>query len=381
MTLIDYNFIKSISNSDNNSNDHIIKIVNYSNLTLIKYKKNSLRNIEDFEKYGLLRSVILHNNKIVSVSPGKSLRFDDFKNKYNPNECIAEEFVEGTMINLFYTDEHGWHISTRSNIGGNNIYFKRGKMNDNDTFAYMFSEVCKDHCIDYDKLSKNCCYSFVFQHPHNRIVKKINEMKLYLIAAYEIGDNYLINKITIDDEFINTHFTNNGMKIYSPKKYNFSNYNELENMIANKLNYYENVGIMLHDKNGHNRTKIRNDEYENVRKLKGNQPKLQFHHLELKKTNDVNEYLKYFPEDTELFKNYDKKFNTFKNTLLKLYISCFIYKNKHLKEYPIEYKNHLYQLYENYKNTGQRITSDVINKYIQNADCAQILYTINFSYR
>jgi len=368
MTVINYDFIKSIPNiSENNIDDPRIKKIQYANLELIKYKKNTLRNNEDFEKYGLLRSIILHQNKIVAVSPGKSMNFDIFKEKYNSKDCIAEEFIEGTMINLFYTKEHEWHISTKSNIGGNNVYFKKGKMKKTDTFAYMFNEVCKEHNIDFDKLPQKYCYSFVFQHPRNRIVTKFNETKLYLIAVYELIDDYTVKKININDE-LDDLFKSNEMLINYPQKYEFNEYDELNDLVENELKHYENVGIMIYEKNGYNRTKIRNMEYENVRRLKGNQPKLQFHHLELKKTNDIEKYLKYFPEDKELFEKFEKEYDQFKNTLFQFYVSCFIYKKKHLKEYPMEYKNHLYQLHENYKNTGKRITNKTINKYIESTD-------------
>ena len=45
MTVINYDFIKSIPNiSENNIDDPRIKKIQYANLELIKYKKNTLRN-------------------------------------------------------------------------------------------------------------------------------------------------------------------------------------------------------------------------------------------------------------------------------------------------------------------------------------------------
>ena len=42
------------------------------------------------------------------------------------------------------------------------------------------------------------------------------------------------------------------------------------------------------------RTKIRNPTYENVRLLRGNQPKLQYRYLMLRSNQKVSEYLKYY---------------------------------------------------------------------------------------
>ena len=39
-------------------------------------------------------------------------------------DCIAQEYVEGTMINLFYDNENcEWEIATRSSIGGKMAFF------------------------------------------------------------------------------------------------------------------------------------------------------------------------------------------------------------------------------------------------------------------
>ena len=56
------------------------------------------------------------------------------------------------------------------------------------------------------------------------------------------------------------------------------------------------------------RTKIRNIEYEKIKRMRGNSPKLQYQFLELYKTNKVNNYLNYFPEHRELFSQFQKDF-------------------------------------------------------------------------
>jgi hypothetical protein len=114
-----------------NHSDEIEKILNSLKLSIknwktdtgmysiIKYDKQlyGLLIPEDYEKIGLLRSVVVdESGRIVAYSPPKCLLItEDREKSFNENnimtphsesvthEWSAEEFVEGTMINLFYS--------------------------------------------------------------------------------------------------------------------------------------------------------------------------------------------------------------------------------------------------------------------------------------
>ena len=58
------------------------------------------------------------------------------------------------------------------------------------------------------------------------------------------------------------------------------------------------MGIIVKHENG-DRTKFRNPNYEHVKKLRGNNSKLQFQYLTLHKEM-INEYLKYYPENEKI---------------------------------------------------------------------------------
>ena len=65
---------------------------------VFKYDKTGLT-VDTIETLGLWRSVVYSNKKINVFSPPKSLNINIFTNKYDASECIASEFIEGTMIN------------------------------------------------------------------------------------------------------------------------------------------------------------------------------------------------------------------------------------------------------------------------------------------
>ena len=173
----DLSFLKT---HDFTNNTNIIKKIWYfinKKYDIVKYKKENL-NVNTYDSYGLCRSIILDENKICVFSPPKSLDKDMFINYYKENECIAEEFIEGTMINLFYDFTiNKWEISTKSSVGGNIKFFKNQPL-----FSELFKDVCEHLGVNVDNFDKNYCYSFVMQHPDNNIVIPIIEKSLYLLA-------------------------------------------------------------------------------------------------------------------------------------------------------------------------------------------------------
>ena len=172
------------------------------NYHILKYDKQWLhRDYGTIASKGLLRSLIFKDNgDIVCFAPPKSFNIEMSGLVIDANiQYRSEEFVEGTMINVFYDKESNvWEIATRSNVGGENCFFMENGFNKNNTFKYMFNEVCETIGFDINELNKDYVYSFVMQHPNNRIVQIISEMRLYLVEVYQII-NKTINCIPIID--------------------------------------------------------------------------------------------------------------------------------------------------------------------------------------
>ena len=123
-----------------------------------------------------------------------------FTTKYPVEECWVEEYVEGTMINMFYDeDKKDWELSTRSTVGGNISFYLQDKKDNAEvryTFRKMFLEACNVNNLDFDILNRDYCYSFVLQHPQNRIVTLITRPQLYLVRVYKIdSETYEIETV------------------------------------------------------------------------------------------------------------------------------------------------------------------------------------------
>ena len=91
---------------------------------VLRYDKNYLT-FDVVPTQGLFRSVIVNQEKkVVCFAPPKSYSIDTFTTMYpdRTEDIVAEEFVEGTMINVFWDPSAGlsgcWEIATRNSIGG-----------------------------------------------------------------------------------------------------------------------------------------------------------------------------------------------------------------------------------------------------------------------
>lgn len=347
--------------------------------SIIKYNKELL-SIDLIETYGLLRSVILSRNNIVSFSPPKSIYADTFINRYplKNNFIIAEEFVEGTMINLFYdTNYNSWKIATKNTVGGQVSFYQWSK-----TFKQMFDEACINCELDIQSLDIKFCYSFVLQHPENRIVVPIKTPQLYLVAVYEIKQSE--NTLLVIEHEKNT-FMETLSKVKVPLQYAFATYTDLINEYASPNTPYYILGVVIKNTQTGERTKIRNPIYEEVRHLKGNQPKLQYQYLTLRNSGKLSEFLKYYPETKPEMSKFRDQVHMFTNTLHKNYISCYVKKEKQLKEYPSQYRTHMFKLHEIFINELRSkqlfVTNTVVIKYVNQLHPSLLMYCLNYNMR
>jgi hypothetical protein len=189
---------------------------------IARYNKDILIN-DLIPSYGILRSVIFNkNNQVVSFAPVKSSLADQFITKYatKTHNIIAQEFVEGTMINVFYDSTIlNWKIATRNTVDAEVYFYKKenGK-----TFNAMFFEACKQNNFDLEMLDKQFCYSFVLQHPDNRIVVPFKKSQLYLVAVYSIHNEQDNISVTVNDvnDFVDVFHALN-TTVQFPRTYKF----------------------------------------------------------------------------------------------------------------------------------------------------------------
>jgi hypothetical protein len=310
-------------------------------LYLLKYNKTKA-NLSD-PNVMMCRGLVVNRDThdIVAVPPIKSVHYSHFPSvAESGGDYIYEEFIDGSNINVFNFNDK-WHISTRSSIGADVSF------NSSMTFKDMFFDTLDFNMSDLDK---RYCYSFVLIHPNNRIVCNVDTKKLILVEVKEINETSYqtidLNKVNEQSEF----------KFNTPNRYAYTFDSEgYSNAITNAIHspWYEQ-GVVIKCLKSNVRTKVRSKHYEYVKALKGNSTNLMERFLSLRMQNAIKEYIKYFPESSELFHTYEEYIRTITSNSYHYYIAVFKKKTTTHNSVPTIYKNILYNIHKLYINQNMK---------------------------
>ena len=348
-----------IQNYINQNKDYLVQFKNlnlqYRNynvlgLTLVKYKHDTI--INDFTKY--FKSIIIDQktNKIISMAPMKSIKEDH--NILLGNDMEISRIYDGTMINVFYHNGK-WTLSTRSFIGAKNYWDKNSKK----SFKDMFNECFKQ----YDELDKKHSYSFVLQHKDNSNITPVKKNKVVLVEEYKYDNGYP-EKIDVTRYSRTYHISD----IYK-------NFHELKKKEGKSIHKYDKgYNIII---NGVRHVYI-TDDYKYIFNLRPNQNNKMFVFLDLYKQRRLQEYLKVYPDDRDLFIRYKNRYEIMRNELYSNYCKHFIEKSVERKDVPYQLKPLIYELHDIYKSTGQKINYKLINDYLQNMNVKRITFVLNY---
>ena len=399
-----------ISKCDARRNSRVITkryLYNDEIFDILKYDKDVLTH-DDYDKTGLYRSVIFKGEQLVVVSPSKSMQYESFTSNYPFSPSVTcEELVEGTMVNLFLNpsldsnghalkDDNGFYIgkpeiSTRSTVGGNVSFYQDETA---PSFRRMFLEACNEIDLDFDNLRLTgkdslICYSFVLQHPKNRIVKPIKNASIYLIDVYEITESnnednqYTVTRVNYSSEIVKEDLGLNKCNLSYPEKYEFSSYEDAKNKQNDMSVHYSIPGIVFKNKQTGDRCKYRNKAYEEVRFLRGNHPRLQYQYLVLRQKGAVKDFLKYYPEKAKDCDSYRCLIHNFTKSLHMNYRACYVEKQKPLIEFPENHRTHMYNLHKRYINDYREkkgyIGMPAVIKYVNEMPVSYLMHAVNFN--
>jgi hypothetical protein len=385
--------------------------------SILKYTTRSL-NHDERQTLGLLRSVVLDQyGKILAYSPPKCVvpsatEFNGNNNSNNNNNNIlVEELVEGTMINVFYHKPNGqeegadWDLATKSCVGGNIVFHSLANQPNNEatneatneanneanneatqppkkTFRRMFLECMNEAGLEFDALQKDCCYSFVMQHPNNHIVRQIRAPTLYLIAAYKIdNENLVVEEQCREEQLarINTH-ANEKTLVRLPLQFTDVDLHVLRDIYASANAPYDFPGLVCRERSTDERStgvrfKFRNPNYECIKNMPGSDAKLLFQNLSLRQQgkDKVNEHLDLHPEHSEAFEKVQTDMHAYTTQLFESYIGYYV---KRDRPFPAEFKMHMFHLHRLHKENNERITLERTIAYVNGLTLSQQMYAL-----
>jgi hypothetical protein len=382
--------ISEIINKDVINGVDILKKT-HKKYTIVKYNKKTTLPSAYF-RVGYLRSLIIDNESKmpVCVGPIKSIplnEIEEYSSIYQRDEDSIhyEEFVDGVMINVFWDKVNEvWEYATRSNIGANIRFYLQNE--GNKTFRTMFEEALVADSINLDVLPKKWCYTFVLQHPQNRIVAPVERPHVVLVEAHKITDSIISifpHGNTEEDKELREITLKYNMSI--PKYYDYKTMKEAKENHATRNTDFSCVGIMIKNYNKGWRSKMRNPVYEDVKQLRGNCPKQQFLYMTLRHGGNVGKYLSYYKEQSSEFENYRRQIHRFTDNVYRNYVECFINKKAHINTYPHQYKVCMTSLHSIYLNElrekGKHVHKGVVIQYFNELPPQRQLYLLNYNYR
>ena len=363
-----------------------------SDLVLVRYTKGT----SDFTKPHVrwCRSVVLNKNtrKVVSVAPPKAVEFDV------KNATVAQEFVDGTMMNIYYDSAtQSVDVATRSRLGAYNQFCRDGP-----TFRSMLQDaLVKIGVEDIRGLlaldDRNCFTSVVVQHPSNRIVKPVNSPVLSVIHQGFVSDD---GSVTFIEDPSSFRFPNPIKQ--DPYNFQFPKSTILDSVMVQEYTLESILampslkdwivaqsstqcfgwqGVVLKDGQG-GRWRLRSDVYETVRHLRGNESSAEERFARLRKSRTIEQYIGFYPEDRQAMYNLEGVLRENTHQLQRFYTSVFILRESPFHELPWPFKHHVSVLHNLYKDMlkphGKKMTKDEVVRYVNRLDFAD---TANMSKR
>lgn len=236
---------------------------------------------------------------------------------FKTDTITIEEAIDGTLVRLYFQDGE-WKKATKNCMNAYEAFWNNSK-----SFGELFDECAFD--LNYELLNKNYSYSFVIQHCENRI-----------IVPYQ--QNTLVHLLTRDMETLEE--VDDDVHIVKPRKFHFDNIHHIFYSLINTSWTFQGYVLINSNKD---RLKIENPNYTYVKELKGNNTNFKTRILQLLHNRQKHEFLKYFPEYSEMIHMVILDIQHLATKIYRTYINRYVKKNMDYPQ-PEEYTTFLKKL-------------------------------------
>jgi hypothetical protein len=318
------------------------------------------------------RSVIVNKETRcpICVAPPKADELTDV----SINEAeVAEEFVDGTMVNVFQEREGKAELATRSRLGGRTRFYEQGK-----TFGEMFEDAMRSVSADsYESLLppfKDGVARFtstVLQHPANRLVRSITEPAIYMVHQGTVNADGLIHMMEDAGDFEFSMSESADPEIQAYKLEPIRAAKSVKDWVSQQSQErgFGWQGLVLKDGEGR-RWRQRSDMYETVRRFRGNESSVEERFARLRKTRSIDQYVSFYPEDREVLYELEGRLRKNTRQLWHFYSDVFRARKTPYYQLPWPYKHHVSQLHNLYKDTlraqGKKVDLEQVIRYVNN---------------
>lgn len=323
-----------------------------STFAIIYYDKK--RTDMNHPNVGVYRSMIWNKaaNTAIPVAPQRARSFSQAIDDGAAN-FMTTEFVDGTMINMVWDQANNkWVLFTRTQIGALGHFFGTRP------FAELFWEAFRAGGLTEADLDTNMAYSWVLQHPEERIVTA---------PPYGIPRVFLINA---------TGPMSAKLMTFTPKV--FVHLKTLEDVKEFVYSQGKRLGaqfqgVCIHTADGL-RYKLRTNEYDEARHLRGNQAKRPYLWLERWAEGRLGHYLRLYPEEACDAESVVEQFKAATQELHTLYLQVYRQKLMPLGEAPQKYRKLLWELHR----AGGGAYFPNVREFMNKQETARKLWVVNY---
>lgn len=272
--------------------------------------------------------------------------------------------IDGSYIKLYYNNDlKRWCVSTNRCIEA-----KKARWHSYRTFFDYFQDASRspDSLLDYSKLNTEHVYLFVVCHPENRIVKPYTSSMLYHIGTLDRTDGW--KQVEGDDIGI-PHPPEVDQEYFESLQATRDHVNGLE---------WQSPGYVAQwvgEDGSIRRSKIRNETYEHINDLRGDNRSSVEHYLNLRSDTDhperFMEFTKYFPEYSVV----EDHLNMAARYVHQLYLSYYVHHTVQYVDDRICWRL-LAELHMRFIRTKESTTLDIVQQYIRsmpNDELAKLL--------
>lgn len=322
----------------------------------------------------LFRSVVWNTetNMPVSVSTPKAV--EEGAEGGNVFEWASSDFVgktvqnylEGVTLNIYRGVDGQVQVSSRTRIGAGRGFYSKT------SFREMLDDALKARGFqtleDFFASQDGCNFlTVLLQHPAHRVVEVVAEPRFYILQT---GTVLADGSVTIREVYESRlDGPGEGQTVAA----------WFEGLVTARSWGWQ--GVTVHDGAG-NRWRIRSSVYRMVRSMRGSSARADERFFGLRAAGMVKTYLQYYPEDSNLYWQYEKWVRVTTRQLYKYYVDVHKAHAVTLNDIDPRWHTHIGALHRVYmtalKPAGKSVHLTDAMEYINTLPTPRLLFLMNF---
>jgi hypothetical protein len=258
------------------------------------------------------RGIVFHGEDVVL----KAFPYtDEYNNTHNFHEIYRGDFEdltffeahEGSLIRVFYF-KNKWYISTHRKL---NAF--RSKWASKESFGSCFKRALETErdCNENFKISLLSVESSNNSSIIDTFLSTLDPKKQYMFLLKNTDENCIIcdepdrpTVLHVGTFVEGVLLHDNNISIPSPTILKFNNYDEVKDYVSS-VDIHKLQGVIAFAPNNR-QFKILNTDYQELFRIRGNEPSIKFRYLQLRMNpNDVQKLCELYPKHVSKFEHYE----------------------------------------------------------------------------